>query len=67
MTNWWQQLVTFILSVLAGGGGKIEISVGVTLPKFSIEDTVGIFGRTDKISLSANGVNDKLKLSVNDA
>jgi hypothetical protein len=61
---WWQKLVTFILTVLGGGNGNISISTGVKLPKFSIEDKIGIFGREDKVTLSTTGDDDKISLSV---
>lgn len=53
----WQKLLTFVLTVIGGGTGKIKIPVGIQLPPFSLTDTINIFGRAIKITLKSDGAN----------
>jgi hypothetical protein len=61
--NWWKNLVSFVMTVIAGGKAKQSIAVGVKLPKFSVSDDVSVFGRTDKVTLSATGEDDNIMLT----
>jgi len=53
--QWWTKLLQFVLTVAGGGTGKVRIPVGVTLPTFSISDTINIFGKTLKVTISSDG------------
>ena len=51
----WQKLLQFVLTVATGGTGKIKIPVGVSLPTFNISDTIDVFGKQLKVTLSSSG------------